>query len=118
LAKTTSRNTSIPTGRVRRTAEIGGLVGGQAVRAYATKAANLTRSVDASRVAAEQRQIKAAEQIVDVLGHIKGLAMKVGQVASFIDSRVCPRTRGTAFRGSSRRSATRRPASTSSNCAG
>jgi predicted unusual protein kinase regulating ubiquinone biosynthesis (AarF/ABC1/UbiB family) len=85
MARTTRRDESIPTGRVRRTAEVGGLVGGQAVRAYATRAANLTRSVDASRVAAERRQIKAAEQIVDVLGHMKGLAMKVGQVASFID---------------------------------
>jgi predicted unusual protein kinase regulating ubiquinone biosynthesis (AarF/ABC1/UbiB family) len=80
-----SREKSIPTGRVRRTAEVGGLVGGQAVRAYATKAANLTRSEDAGRAAAERRQIKAAEQIVDVLGHMKGVAMKVGQVASFID---------------------------------
>jgi predicted unusual protein kinase regulating ubiquinone biosynthesis (AarF/ABC1/UbiB family) len=80
-----SQDDSIPAGRVRRTAEVGGLVGGQAVRAYATKAANLTRSTDAGRAAAERRQIKAAEQIVDVLGHMKGLAMKVGQVASFID---------------------------------
>ncbi|HWX96198.1 MAG TPA: AarF/ABC1/UbiB kinase family protein [Solirubrobacteraceae bacterium] len=80
-----SRNESIPTGRVRRTAEVGGLVGGQAVRAYATRAANLTRSADARQTAVERRQIEAAEQIVDVLGHMKGVAMKVGQVASFID---------------------------------
>src|ERR1700724_2506749 len=85
MARTTSRGESIPTGRVRRTAEVGGLVGGQAGRGYATKAANLTRSAEAARVAVERRQIKAAEQIVDVLGHMKGLAMKVGQVASFID---------------------------------
>jgi predicted unusual protein kinase regulating ubiquinone biosynthesis (AarF/ABC1/UbiB family) len=64
---------------------VGGLVGGQAVRAYATKAANLTRSADAGHAAVERRQIEAAEQIVEVLGHMKGVAMKVGQVASFID---------------------------------
>jgi predicted unusual protein kinase regulating ubiquinone biosynthesis (AarF/ABC1/UbiB family) len=80
-----SRKESIPTGRVRRTAEVGGLVGGQAVRAYATRAANLTRSANARQTAVERRQIEAAEQIVDVLGHMKGVAMKVGQVASFID---------------------------------
>jgi predicted unusual protein kinase regulating ubiquinone biosynthesis (AarF/ABC1/UbiB family) len=76
---------SIPTGRLRRTAEIGGLVGGQTVRAYATRAANLTRSADARQAADERRAIEAAGQILDVLGHMKGAAMKVGQIASFID---------------------------------
>jgi hypothetical protein len=67
-----SRAESVPTGRVRRTAEVGELVGGQAVRAYATKAANLARSRDAAQAAAERRQIKEAEKVVDVLGHMKG----------------------------------------------
>ena len=84
-ASRAKRDASIPSGRLRRTAEVGGLMGGQAVRAYATKAANLTRSADAGHAAAERRQIEAAERIVDVLGHMKGVAMKVGQVASFID---------------------------------
>jgi predicted unusual protein kinase regulating ubiquinone biosynthesis (AarF/ABC1/UbiB family) len=76
---------SMPTGRVRRTAKVGGLVGGQAARNYATKAANLTRGKDARQRAAEKRQLEAAEQIVEVLGQMKGAAMKIGQVASFID---------------------------------
>jgi predicted unusual protein kinase regulating ubiquinone biosynthesis (AarF/ABC1/UbiB family) len=79
------RDDAIATGRLRRTAEIGGLVGGQAVRAYATKAANVARSPDARQAADERRAIEAAGQIVDVLGHMKGAAMKVGQIASFID---------------------------------
>src|SRR5271165_1662945 len=84
-ANPAKRDESIPTGRLRRTAEVGGLVGGQAVRGYATSAVNLTRSAGASRAAADRRKIEAAEQIVDVLGHMKGVAMKVGQVASFMD---------------------------------
>src|SRR3954470_23093030 len=76
---------SIPTGRIRRTAKVGGLVGGQTARSYATKAANLTRDKEGRRAAAEKRQIEAAEQIVEVLGQMKGAAMKIGQVASFID---------------------------------
>ncbi len=80
----------MPTGRVRRTAKVGSLVGGQAARAYATKAANLTRSEEGRRVAAERRQVEAAEQIVEVLGSMKGAAMKVGQVASFIDTGALP----------------------------
>jgi predicted unusual protein kinase regulating ubiquinone biosynthesis (AarF/ABC1/UbiB family) len=85
MAITMNDRAALPSGRLRRTAEVGGLVGGQAVRAYATKAANLTRSADARQAADERRAIAAAEQIVDVLGHMKGAAMKVGQIASFID---------------------------------
>jgi predicted unusual protein kinase regulating ubiquinone biosynthesis (AarF/ABC1/UbiB family) len=80
----------LPTGRVRRAAKVGRLAGGQTARAYATKATNLARSHDGRRAAAERRQIEAAEQIFDVLGQMKGAAMKVGQVASFIDTGAFP----------------------------
>jgi predicted unusual protein kinase regulating ubiquinone biosynthesis (AarF/ABC1/UbiB family) len=56
----------LPTGRVRRAAKVG------------------------RRGAAERRHIEAAEQIFDVLGQMKGAAMKVGQVASFIDTGAFP----------------------------
>src|SRR3954463_2767425 len=79
------RDKPIPTGRVRRTAKVGGLVSGQAARAYANKAANLTRGEQEREEASARMRLKAAEQIVDVLGQMKGAAMKVGQVASFID---------------------------------
>src|SRR4051794_10126153 len=79
------RDKQIPTGRIRRTAKVGGLLGGQTARNYATKAANLTRDEEGRRRAAEKRQLEAAEQIVEVLGQMKGAAMKIGQVASFID---------------------------------
>jgi predicted unusual protein kinase regulating ubiquinone biosynthesis (AarF/ABC1/UbiB family) len=75
----------IPTGRLRRAAKMGELVGGQAVRGYATRAATLTRSQNARQAAEQRRQIEEAEKIVDVLGHMKGVAMKVGQLASVID---------------------------------
>ncbi|HEX2070639.1 MAG TPA: AarF/ABC1/UbiB kinase family protein [Thermoleophilaceae bacterium] len=81
---------SVPTGRIRRTAKVAGLAGGQTARNYATKAANLTRGEQARREAAARRQAEAAEQILDVLGNMKGAAMKVGQVASFIDTGAFP----------------------------
>ena len=80
----------LPTGRVRRAAQVGRLAGGQTARGYVTKAANLTRGEEARRAAAERRQMEAAEQIFDVLGQMKGAAMKVGQVASFIDTGAFP----------------------------
>jgi predicted unusual protein kinase regulating ubiquinone biosynthesis (AarF/ABC1/UbiB family) len=80
----------IPTGRLRRTARVGGLLAGQAARAAATRAANAARTDSAARAASERRQAEAAEQIVDVLGQMKGAAMKVGQVASFVDTGAFP----------------------------
>src|ERR687896_169153 len=81
---------SIPTGRLGRAAKVGRLAGGQAARSYAGKAADLTRSEDGRRSASERRQMEAAEQIFEVLGQMKGAAMKVGQVASFIDTGAFP----------------------------
>ena len=80
----------LPTGRWRRAAKVGRLAGGQTARGYATKAANLTRSEQARQDAAARRQMEAAEQIFDVLGQMKGAAMKVGQVASFMDTGAFP----------------------------
>ncbi len=84
------KDTSIPTGRIRRTAKVAGLAGGQTARNYATKAANLTRGGEGRREAAMRRQGEAAEQILDVLGNMKGAAMKAGQIASFIDTGAFP----------------------------
>src|SRR5918997_1614488 len=84
------REKPIPTGRVRRTAKVAGLAGGQATRAYANKAANVVRSDDKRRQANERLIAQAAEQMVEVLGNMKGAAMKVGQVASFIDTGALP----------------------------
>ena len=80
----------LPTGRWRRAAKVGRLAGGQTARGYATKAANLARDDEGRRDAAERRQMEAAEQIFEVLGQMKGAAMKVGQVASFIDTGAFP----------------------------
>ena len=76
---------SLPSGRVRRAAKVGGLVGGQAARAYATKAANLARSEQGRQAANANRSMESAQHIVDVLGEMKGGAMKLGQLASFMD---------------------------------
>ena len=76
---------SIPTGRIRRTAKVGGLIGAEVAKGYATKAANLVRSPEDRSAANGRRRLEAAEHIVDVLGEMKGAAMKVGQMASIVD---------------------------------
>jgi predicted unusual protein kinase regulating ubiquinone biosynthesis (AarF/ABC1/UbiB family) len=80
----------IPTSRVGRTAKIGGLAAGQAIRQAGTRAANVARNEDQRQVALERRHIEAAEQIVTALGTMKGAAMKVGQVMSFLDVGLVP----------------------------
>jgi predicted unusual protein kinase regulating ubiquinone biosynthesis (AarF/ABC1/UbiB family) len=80
----------IPTSRVGRTAKIGGLAAGQAIRQAGTRAANVARSKEQRQVALERRHIEAAEQIVAALGTMKGAAMKVGQVMSFLDVGLVP----------------------------
>ena len=81
---------SIPTGRIRRTARLGGLAGEQAARAAANRAANVVRTRERKEAALERWQLQAAEQMVEVLGNMKGAAMKVGQIASFMDMPALP----------------------------
>src|SRR3712207_2768891 len=80
----------IPTSRIRRLSTIGRLAAGQAAKQAGTRAANVVRDDDASTAALEKRQIEAAEQIVAVLGTMKGAAMKIGQVLSFLDVGLVP----------------------------
>src|SRR5207253_6737057 len=80
----------IPTSRVGRTAKIGGLAAGQAIRQAGTRAANVARTKERRDAALERRQIEAAEQIVAALGTMKGAAMKLGQVMSFLDVGLVP----------------------------
>jgi predicted unusual protein kinase regulating ubiquinone biosynthesis (AarF/ABC1/UbiB family) len=75
---------------VGRTAKIGGLAAGQAIRQAGTRAANVARSKQRGDAALERRQIEAAEQIVAALGTMKGAAMKLGQVMSFLDVGLVP----------------------------
>src|SRR3954451_18620726 len=80
----------IPTGRIGRTARVGGLIGGQAARTAFMRALNVVRSEDSRLEAVDRRYVEAATQMVQVLGGMKGAAMKVGQVISFLDISAVP----------------------------
>jgi predicted unusual protein kinase regulating ubiquinone biosynthesis (AarF/ABC1/UbiB family) len=85
-----ARRDPIPTSRVRRSATMGKLAAGQAAKQMGTRAANLARSDEKAEAALAKRQIETAEQIVTALGHMKGAAMKLGQVMSFLDVGLVP----------------------------
>jgi predicted unusual protein kinase regulating ubiquinone biosynthesis (AarF/ABC1/UbiB family) len=80
----------IPTSRVRRSATVGRLAAGEAVKQLGTRAANVTRGEEAAEEALARRQIETAKQIVAALGSMKGAAMKIGQVMSFLDVGLVP----------------------------
>ncbi len=83
-------NEKIPTSRVRRTATVASLAASEYVKQAGTRAANLTRSEEAGEEAMSRRQLETAKQIVAVLGTMKGAAMKLGQVMSFLDVGLVP----------------------------
>jgi predicted unusual protein kinase regulating ubiquinone biosynthesis (AarF/ABC1/UbiB family) len=83
-------NEKIPTSRVRRSATVATLAASEAVKQFGTRAANVARGDDAAEEAMSRRQLETAKQIVAVLGTMKGAAMKLGQVMSFLDMGLVP----------------------------
>src|SRR3954449_636215 len=79
-----------PAPRLARTARVSSLAAGQAARQLGTHATNLARSEQGRSAALERRHLEAAEQIVSALGTMKGAAMKLGQVMSFLDVGLVP----------------------------
>jgi len=80
----------IPKGRIRRSAKLGTAMGAQATRYAGTKAASVARSEEAAGERLEARHLETARRMASVLGEMKGAAMKLGQLASFIDTEFLP----------------------------
>jgi predicted unusual protein kinase regulating ubiquinone biosynthesis (AarF/ABC1/UbiB family) len=79
------QGTEIPQTRIRRSAKLGTAIGSQATRYAGTAAANVVRSDEKAQERLETRHIETALKMASVLGEMKGAAMKIGQMASFID---------------------------------
>lgn len=75
----------LPTGRIARTARVGGLVTGQGLRWAGMRAANRVRSPERAEAAQSERTAALVNELVDQLGQMRGAAMKVGQVLSMVD---------------------------------
>jgi predicted unusual protein kinase regulating ubiquinone biosynthesis (AarF/ABC1/UbiB family) len=80
----------IPKGRIRRSAKLGTALGMQATRYAGTKTANVARSADRAEERLEQRHLETALKVAGTLGEMKGAAMKLGQLASFVDTEFLP----------------------------
>ena len=80
----------IPKSRIRRSAKLGSAIGGQATRYAGTKAANVARSSERGERRLEARHLETAIKLASTLGEMKGAAMKMGQLASFVDTEFLP----------------------------
>jgi predicted unusual protein kinase regulating ubiquinone biosynthesis (AarF/ABC1/UbiB family) len=75
----------LPTGRIARTARVGGLVTGQGLRWAGMRTANRVRTPERAAAAQSDRTAALVHQLVDQLGQMRGAAMKVGQMLSMVE---------------------------------
>jgi predicted unusual protein kinase regulating ubiquinone biosynthesis (AarF/ABC1/UbiB family) len=75
----------LPTGRLARSARIGGLVTGQGLRWAGMHTANRVRSPERAAAARDERTASLVGELVDQLSRMRGAAMKVGQLFSMIE---------------------------------
>ena len=75
----------LPTGRVARTARVGGLVTGQGMRWAGMRAANRVRTPERAAAAENERTAALVHELVDQLGRMRGAAMKIGQMLSMVE---------------------------------
>ena len=75
----------IPTSKVSRATTTGAALGPSSAKLAGTLIANLARSPDRAREILEERHVELADHAVAALGTLRGGAMKIGQLASFVD---------------------------------
>src|SRR3954471_14972582 len=80
----------LPTGRLARTARVGGLVTGQGLRWAGMRTANRVRSPERAAAARDERTAATVRELVDQLSRMRGAAMKVGQLFSMIELDALP----------------------------
>ena len=75
----------LPTGRLGRTARVGGLVTGQGLRWAGMRTANRLRTPERAEAAQQERTAALVNELVEQLGQMRGAAMKVGQMISMVE---------------------------------
>jgi predicted unusual protein kinase regulating ubiquinone biosynthesis (AarF/ABC1/UbiB family) len=75
----------IPTGRLRRAAKTTGALAPGTLRLATSIATSAARDPDKAAELLSQRHEQLADEVVDALSSLRGGAMKIGQMASFID---------------------------------
>lgn len=87
----------VPTSRLARGSKLGAAVATQAIRTRRTRLSMMGRSAEVRARLAEESVLDRAEHLVRVLGELKGLAMKLGQLLSLLDVDLVPPAQREAF---------------------
>ncbi|WP_040808960.1 ABC1 kinase family protein [Nocardia concava] len=88
----------MPKGRIARGGRLGRLAAGQAARGVGTRLSMIGQPEQARRILAERSALQAAQQLVTVLGSMRGAAMKLGQMLSVLDLDLVPESHRELFR--------------------
>ncbi len=80
----------IPTGKVRRATSTTAALGPSSAKLAGTMLTSMARSPERAREVLLERHIELADAAVAVLGNLRGGAMKIGQLASFVDVEFLP----------------------------
>src|SRR3954451_19962339 len=75
----------LPTGRIARTARVGGLVTGQGLRWAGMRTANRVRTPERAAAAQSARTAALVGELVNQLGQMRGAALNVGQMISMVE---------------------------------
>ena len=88
----------VPKARLTRGGKLGRLAAEQAARNASARLSMIGRSKRAKSILAERATMESAEQLVTVLGGMKGAAMKLGQMLSVLDLDLVPVSHRERFR--------------------
>jgi predicted unusual protein kinase regulating ubiquinone biosynthesis (AarF/ABC1/UbiB family) len=81
---------AISRSRIGRAARVGKALGGSSVKIAGTTSANVLRGKEGGQAALEKRHMQSAEEMMGMLGSLKGGAIKIAQIASIIDVDLLP----------------------------
>jgi predicted unusual protein kinase regulating ubiquinone biosynthesis (AarF/ABC1/UbiB family) len=81
---------SLPTGKLVRATKAAGAIAPSSMRFFTTLATNVMRSPDDAYELLLQRHEDIADNALTVLGELRGGALKIGQLASFVDVDLIP----------------------------
>lgn len=81
---------NVPTSRLARGTKLGAVAAGTVIRNQRTRLSMRGRSEAVRARMAEESMIRTTEQVVMVLGTMKGVAMKLGQMMSVLDLDLVP----------------------------
>ncbi|MDT5103455.1 MAG: hypothetical protein QOI25_968, partial [Mycobacterium sp.] len=87
----------VPTSRVTRGSKLGKAAATQAVRTAGARMSMVGRSSASKAQISEKAALQAADQLVTVLGSMKGAAMKLGQMLSVVDLELVPESHRESF---------------------